>query len=131
MLHIAQELSVSETAFITPLDTSARFSIGYFSPKMEIALCGQATLASGRAVFSRIWTRRGSLHKHQNLDFAVRTAKDRISMVLPVYETQPAEAPPALLAALGIKAIRSASYNTTKEPGSCSWRLPRLKILPP
>jgi predicted PhzF superfamily epimerase YddE/YHI9 len=28
-----------------------------------------------------------------------------------VYDTQPAEAPPALLAALGIKAIRNAAYN--------------------
>jgi len=52
MLHIAQELSLSETAFIYPLDISGTFSIRYFSPKMEIALCGHATLASGRAVFA-------------------------------------------------------------------------------
>ena len=32
-------------------------------------------------------------------------------MVFPIYETHPAEAPPALLSALGIKAIRNAVYN--------------------
>jgi PhzF family phenazine biosynthesis protein len=111
MLHIAQELNLSETAFITPLDTRGRFSIRYFSPKMEIALCGHATLAAGRAVFAEYGLGESHFINIQSLDFAVRTAKDRISMVFPVYDTQPAEAPPALLAALGIKAIRNAAYN--------------------
>jgi PhzF family phenazine biosynthesis protein len=96
MLHIAQELNLSETAFICPLDTSGTFSIRYFSPKMEIALCGHATLASGKAVFAAYGL--GEIHfiNIQNLDLAVRTSKDRVSMVFPVYDTHPAEAPPAL-----------------------------------
>jgi len=32
-------------------------------------------------------------------------------MEFPVYETRPADAPPALLAALGIEAIRNSVYN--------------------
>jgi PhzF family phenazine biosynthesis protein len=111
MLHIAQELNLSETAFICPLDTSGRFSIRYFSPKMEILLCGHATLASGKAVFATYGL--GEVHfiNIQNLDLAVRISKDQISMVFPVYDTHPSDVPPALLAALGIKAIRNAEYN--------------------
>ena len=52
MLHIAQELNLSEAAFISPLDQQERFSIRYFSPKMEIPLCGHATHASGKAAFA-------------------------------------------------------------------------------
>jgi predicted PhzF superfamily epimerase YddE/YHI9 len=32
-------------------------------------------------------------------------------MEFPIYETLPAEAPPALLAALGVKAVRNVAYN--------------------
>src|SRR3979409_770826 len=52
MLHVAQELNLSETAFVRPLGTSNTFSIRYFSPKMEIPLCGHATLASAKVVFA-------------------------------------------------------------------------------
>lgn len=111
MLHIAQELNLSETAFICPLDARGKFSIRYFSPKMEIPLCGHATLASGKAVFAAYGL--GEVHfiNIQNLDLAVRISKDQISMVFPVYDTHPAQAPLALLAALGIKTIRNAEYN--------------------
>lgn len=111
MLHIAQELNLSETAFIRPLDSGGMFSIRYFSPKMEIALCGHATLASARVVFTEYGLSEAHFINVQNLDLAVRSAKDRISMVFPVYETHPAEAPPALLAALGIKEIRNVAHN--------------------
>jgi PhzF family phenazine biosynthesis protein len=111
MLHIAQELNLSETAFICRLDTSGTFSIRYFSPKMEIPLCGHATLASGKAVFAAYGLAQVHFLNIQNLDLAVWISKDRISMVFPVYDTHPCEAPHALLAALGIKAIRNAEYN--------------------
>jgi PhzF family phenazine biosynthesis protein len=111
MLHIAQELNLSETAFIRPLQTSGTFSIRFFSPKMEIALCGHATLASGKAVFAAYGLGEAHFINIQNLDLAVRISQDQISMVFPVYDTHPAEAPPALLAALGIKSIRNAVYN--------------------
>ncbi len=111
MLLIAQELNLSETAFICPLDSDGKFSIRFFSPKMEIAICGHATLASGKAAFADYGLSEAHFINIRNLDFAVRTSKDRISMVFPVYETHPTEAPPALLAALGIESIRNAAYN--------------------
>ena len=52
MLHIAQELNLSETAFLLPLESGGAFAIRYFSPKMEIPLCGHATLASAKVIFS-------------------------------------------------------------------------------
>jgi PhzF family phenazine biosynthesis protein len=56
MLQIAQELNLSETAFIQPLDASGTFSIRFFSPKMEILLCGHATLASAKSGFCIVST---------------------------------------------------------------------------
>ena len=40
MLTIANEIGFSETAFIKKINDDHLYSIRYFSPKMEIALCG-------------------------------------------------------------------------------------------
>lgn len=53
MLSIAGEFNLSETAFVTRLGPRGAFSIRFFSPKMEIALCGQATLAAATSTFNR------------------------------------------------------------------------------
>ena len=52
MLNIAQGLNLSETAFILAEEGSSVLSIRYFSPKMEIPLCGHATLASAPSQMS-------------------------------------------------------------------------------
>jgi predicted PhzF superfamily epimerase YddE/YHI9 len=45
MVYIAQELNLSETALLFQGESDDAFAIRFFSPKMESALCGQATLA--------------------------------------------------------------------------------------
>jgi PhzF family phenazine biosynthesis protein len=48
---------------------------------------------------------------HAGLELVVRESGGAIVMQFPAYDTQPAEAPAALLAALGIDAIENAVYN--------------------
>jgi len=50
MQHIAMENNLSETAFI--VEEPPGFRIRWFSPSMEIDLCGHATLASGHVLFN-------------------------------------------------------------------------------
>lgn len=111
MLNIAKELGLSETAFVRQL-TTGNYSIRYFSPKMEIPLCGHATLASAKVL----------LHNHpeltqiqfitaEQLDLQIGREDETIIMEFPVYETEAAVAPPALLQALGIPNILNAVYN--------------------
>lgn len=51
MQSIAKELNFSETAFVVKGDRLGHYTIRYFSPKMEIALCGHATLAAAKVLF--------------------------------------------------------------------------------
>ena len=111
MLAIAQELNLSETAFLSPLESGGAFAIRYFSPKMEIPLCGHATLASAKVIFSTHRLNEVHFINIQDLDLFARQADGQIVMEFPVYETRPAVAPPALLAALGITAIQNSVYN--------------------
>jgi PhzF family phenazine biosynthesis protein len=110
MLHIAQELNLSETAFLSPLEPGA-FAIRYFSPKMEIPLCGHATLASAKVIFSLQKLNEVHFINIQGLDLSAREFEGQIVMEFPVYATRPADAPQALLDALGVKAIRNSVYN--------------------
>jgi PhzF family phenazine biosynthesis protein len=50
MQALATELGVSETAFVIPRDEPGTFDLRWFSPLVEIDLCGHATLASAHAL---------------------------------------------------------------------------------
>lgn len=47
---IAQENNLSETAFTVPASGDADFELRWFTPTVEVALCGHATLASGHVL---------------------------------------------------------------------------------
>lgn len=53
---IARENNLSETAFLVPLPDSdpADFHIRWFTPSVEVPLCGHATLASAWVLFNRL-----------------------------------------------------------------------------
>ena len=53
---IAQENNLAETAFIVPCPDpeTADFDLRWFTPGVEVALCGHATLASGHLVLSSV-----------------------------------------------------------------------------
>ncbi len=53
---IAAEMNLSETAFVRPLDSenwqaARRFSLRWFTPAVEVRLCGHATLATAAVLF--------------------------------------------------------------------------------
>ena len=50
MQSIAFELGIAETAYLTPTDDPTVFGLRWFSPAVEIDLCGHATLASAHAL---------------------------------------------------------------------------------
>jgi PhzF family phenazine biosynthesis protein len=111
MLSIAKELGFSETAFVRKLDNK-NYSIRYFSPKMEIPLCGHATMASSKVLFSNDKTM-DKIHFRniQNLELIITKQGDDIIMKFPVYETEPASYPTELINALGIVDVKNCEYN--------------------
>ena len=60
MQNIARENNLSETAFIVPLN-DGEWHIRWFSPVIEVPLCGHATLAAATVID----------FKHQNLDWPI------------------------------------------------------------
>ncbi len=54
MQALAAENNQAETAFLLKTGDPARFGLRWFTPAMEVPLCGHATLASGHALFSEL-----------------------------------------------------------------------------
>lgn len=54
LLQIAAENFLPETAFIIPSQEGGRYSIRWFTPEIEMDLCGHATLAAAHVVFQHL-----------------------------------------------------------------------------
>jgi len=111
MLSIAKELGLSETAFLQKT-AGTNYSIRFFSPKMEISLCGHATLAAAKVVFA---TDPPISHLQfstiENLHLTITQTGAAICIQFPIYDTEPAIAPPALISALGLNQLNNCAYN--------------------
>jgi predicted PhzF superfamily epimerase YddE/YHI9 len=53
MQALAAELGIAETAFVVPTAQPATFDLRWFSPRVEIDLCGHATLASAHVLHTQ------------------------------------------------------------------------------
>jgi PhzF family phenazine biosynthesis protein len=98
---IAMENNLSETAFTVPAasDPEVDYELRWFTPTVEVVLCGHATLASGHVLIGgrdrvRFRTRKAGL-----LEVA-RGELEAYAMSLPAYPAEP-KSLPRVVAALG------------------------------
>ncbi|MCP2027190.1 PhzF family phenazine biosynthesis protein [Flavobacterium sp. HSC-32F16] len=101
MQNIAAEIGFSETAFIKQIKDNT-YSIRFFSPKTEIPLCGHATLASSKILFSTTSFESIKFINCHNVELFIEKEAHKIKMQFPVYDTEETEVPQKLLDALGI-----------------------------
>jgi PhzF family phenazine biosynthesis protein len=99
---IAMENNLSETAFTIPgEDPDVDYELRWFTPTVEVVLCGHATLASGHVLIGerdriRFRTRRAGM-------LEVARNGDGYAMSLPAWKAEPKPLP-SVLAALGCEA---------------------------
>ena len=114
MQAIAREINYSETAFVVP-DSKQSFRVRYFSPVMEIPLCGHATLASAKVLFELHEFDHLQFHTIEELQIDIRRVDQRIEMTFPVYSLEDANAPSALLDAIGVSSVIYCGINREKK----------------
>ncbi|MFC1850891.1 PhzF family phenazine biosynthesis protein [candidate division CSSED10-310 bacterium] len=114
---IAAEVNLSETAFIMlrnweSLTSSTTFKLRWFTPKMEVPLCGHATLAAATILFHElgIATPKITFDTLSGPLFASRS-NDQTSISLPAYDVSEIEPPLALMEALGISEPLKVLYS--------------------
>jgi PhzF family phenazine biosynthesis protein len=140
---VAAEINLSETAFLLRR-ADGRFDLRWFTPAVEVTLCGHATLASAHALWS---TGRADVHApivFETLSGALtakpasartgatarsasasgsasaRTGADgAITIDLPLRPVTPATLPVGVLAAIGIQPV--AVHAASKGPGGIDY----------
>lgn len=102
MQHVAREMNLAETAFLFRQDDA--WNLRWFTPTVEVDLCGHATLASAHVLWQD-----GHLPADAQARFDTlsgRLTADRrgewIEMDFPAQVAQPATPPDGLLDALGV-----------------------------
>jgi PhzF family phenazine biosynthesis protein len=97
---IAAENNLAETAFLVGEDGDYR--LRWFTPTMEVPLCGHATLASAAVVMERLEPGRRSVLFHSaSGPLRVERRENAYVMDFPARPYEPVPAPPGLAEALG------------------------------
>ncbi|HQR09612.1 MAG TPA: PhzF family phenazine biosynthesis protein [Gemmatales bacterium] len=102
MQKVAMEMNQAETAFIVPLEKG--FGLRWFTPTVEVDLCGHATLASAHILWKL-----HTVPKDQTISFETRSGwlhctrqEQLIQLDFPAKVVEPCEEPEGLFAALGL-----------------------------
>jgi len=102
---VAREMNLSETAFLQPEGDGYR--LRWFTPAVEVALCGHATLASAHV----LWTE-GRAGRDEPLRFHTRSGLlgarlegNWIELDFPARPERPIDPPPGLAEALGVSPV--------------------------
>lgn len=105
MQSVAREMNLSETAFVYPCE--GEFNLRWFTPAIEVALCGHATLATATVLWEE-----GHLDPNKQARFRTKSGLlmadlqgDWIELNFPAVREQALTPPPDLLESLGVKAL--------------------------
>lgn len=102
MQSIAAENNLSETAFFVPSGND--YELRWFTPTVEIDLCGHATLASAFILFSELGYRGDSVRFHSKSGpLMVLRSGDVLTLDFPSRPPGPCVVPEALIRGLGKK----------------------------
>ncbi len=107
MQQVASEMNLSETAFVRARADGSGFDLRWFTPTVEVDLCGHATLASAEA----LW-RSGRLDAKSIARFMTRSGwltaerhEDWIELDFPVRALEECPPPQGLLEALAVRPV--------------------------
>jgi PhzF family phenazine biosynthesis protein len=100
--NVALEMNLSETAYLVPNSTG--YHLRWFTPKVEVTLCGHATLAS-----TFVLAHLGQLPAGDSITFTThsgeltaRLAGSHIELDFPALPSQPCDPPAGLVESLGV-----------------------------
>ena len=101
--NVAAEMNLSETAFLLPRGDDG-FVLRWFTPAVEVALCGHATLASAHALWAEhLWPQEKQIRFHTKSGLLTADRdKDVIELDFPATLAEASQPAPGLLESLGI-----------------------------
>jgi PhzF family phenazine biosynthesis protein len=108
MQHVAREMNLSETAFVSPRVDG--FNLRWFTPSVEMRLCGHATLASAHVLWETgtLAPRAAARFETQSGLLVCERKAGGIEMDFPAKPVTKTRAPEGLLESLGVTPLNVA-----------------------
>ncbi len=122
MQNISSENNLAETAFVVPKENE--FEIRWFTPKVEVDLCGHATLASAFVIFNFIGYKKEEIvFNSKSGILKVKKIDDLLELNFPADNLTPVKIEDEILNCVGIEPIETfkgisdylAVFNTETE----------------
>jgi PhzF family phenazine biosynthesis protein len=108
MQALAAENNQAETAFLLRTDDPGRFGLRWFTPAVEVPLCGHATLGSGHVLFAELGLAGEQVtFDTQSGPLSVRRAGELYEMDFPAQPPRRIETPAGLAEALGAAPVET------------------------
>ena len=111
LLAMAVEFNLSETAFLVPLG-HARYQLRWFTPELEVDLCGHGTLAAAHVLWQT-----GAVAEDEVIHFETRSGEllarregEWIWLDFPRIAPAPLELDPAYAAAVGCQPLQILAW---------------------
>lgn len=122
MKSIAMEMNLSETAFVKPLENKnirdcKLFSLRWFTPLVEVDLCGHATIATSKILFDEFNIKTNEIRYQTKSGILISVKeKDKISLDFPIDNCLKFDVTEDILTAMGITSYVDAiiGENTRK-----------------
>ncbi|MHA1418177.1 MAG: PhzF family phenazine biosynthesis protein [Candidatus Heimdallarchaeaceae archaeon] len=114
---IAAEMNLAETAFlyvpnISEIKKMSRFRLRWFTPQVEVNLCGHATLATSHLLFHILHIDSNSvIYETLSGDLIASKKEDGVILDFPMHEPEIIKSFPSLLDALGITTAKVFAYS--------------------
>jgi predicted PhzF superfamily epimerase YddE/YHI9 len=104
MQRVAAEMNLSETAFLRPGAEAGRYGLRWFTPAVEVELCGHATLASAHVLWTEGLAEPGVQLRFDTASGQLAARRDpdgTIWLDFPATPAAPVDPPAGLLEATG------------------------------
>lgn len=112
MQAIARENNLSETAFF--VKKGQQYELRWFTPSVEVDLCGHATLATAHVLFSEMQYQEASItFNTKSGQLVVTRQDDNYVMDMPAIQAKPTDVPDNLVKGLGrvpLESYRADDY---------------------
>ncbi len=101
MLALAKEFGFSETCFVKWLN-NAEYHIRWFTPEVEVPLCGHATLAAAKSLFALREADSAEIRFNSLSGVLIaRRKQEYVELDFPLEKAEPVKAEPEVLQAIG------------------------------
>jgi len=126
--QVAAEINASETAFLLKMEETDHYQLRWFTPTVEVPICGHATLSAAKVIFNEHFNKNEVLYLHtQSGILTAKVVDDSIELDFPADVPLPVEKANRMTSAFEFEEVSDILYGP--KTGYLLIRLPHASMV--